>query len=96
VRAAPEAIMDQLVQAKEYLGYKELYAMGIINSRTDLARKQKTAGFPMPIKFSPARSARAIWPRHEVIAWIEAVRYLRSRSAREHRMTIWDDKDTMQ
>ena len=31
--------------------FEDLLAAGILKSRTDLARKQKDHGFPLPVKF---------------------------------------------
>jgi predicted DNA-binding transcriptional regulator AlpA len=55
-------------------GYRfaDLKARRIVSSRSDLHRKQREHGFPLPIKIS---DRAAWWPASEVHAW------LRSRAA---------------
>ena len=50
-------------------GYKfeDLVAARIVKTRTDLARKQKETGFPMPVKLG---KREAWFPRDEVHHWL--------------------------
>jgi predicted DNA-binding transcriptional regulator AlpA len=47
--------------------FEDLKAAGILKSRTDLARKQKEAGFPLPVKLG---KRQAWFPRAEVALWL--------------------------
>jgi predicted DNA-binding transcriptional regulator AlpA len=47
--------------------FDDLVDAGIVRSRTDLARKQKETGFPLPVKLS----TRQMWfPKAEVQRWL--------------------------
>ena len=48
--------------------FKDLLESRIVSSRSDLHRKQRALGFPLPIK-TGERSAW--WPASEVHAWIK-------------------------
>jgi predicted DNA-binding transcriptional regulator AlpA len=52
--------------------FSDLVERRIVSSRSDLHRKQRVHGFPLPIKIS---DRAAWWPASEVHAW------LRSRAA---------------
>ena len=48
--------------------FKDLQDAGIVSNRTDLNRKQRELGFPLPIK----TGERAAWfPKSEVHAWLK-------------------------
>ena len=47
--------------------FEDLVDAGILKSRTDLARKQKETGFPMPVKLG---KRQAWFPRAEVQNWL--------------------------
>ena len=47
--------------------FEDLRAAGILKSRTDLARKQKDHGFPLPVKLG---KRQAWFPRAEVQLWL--------------------------
>jgi predicted DNA-binding transcriptional regulator AlpA len=47
--------------------FEELKEKGYVKSRTDLARKQETLGFPRPIK---SGEAQALFLKSEVFAWL--------------------------
>jgi predicted DNA-binding transcriptional regulator AlpA len=48
--------------------FNDLKRSRIVSSRSDLHEKQKTLGFPKPVK-TGARSAW--WPAEEVAAWVQ-------------------------
>jgi hypothetical protein len=47
--------------------FENLVDAGIIKSRTDLARKQKESGFPLPVKLG---KRQAWFPAREVKLWL--------------------------
>jgi len=57
----------------EFLSYNDLKAARIVVDRSDLHRKQRKYGFPMPVKFG-VRQAR--FPKRAVQRWLEERRAL--------------------
>jgi predicted DNA-binding transcriptional regulator AlpA len=58
--------------------YEDLKAARIVSNRTDLSRKQRELGFPLPIK----TGERAAWfPKSEVHAWLKKRAALRKAPA---------------
>jgi predicted DNA-binding transcriptional regulator AlpA len=64
--ASLEALKEMKVQ---YLRYKDIKDMGLVNNRTTLSRWVKYNGFPKPNKLS---KNCAVYPRDKVIAWVES------------------------
>jgi len=57
--------------------FEDLKSARIVSNRTDLDRKQRTLGFPRPIK----TGERAAWfPKSEVHAWLRQRAALRDNS----------------
>jgi predicted DNA-binding transcriptional regulator AlpA len=68
-----ESAMNDLVA-----GYRfdDLLEARIVSSRSDLHRKQRVHGFPLPIKIS---ERSAWWPATEVHAWLRSRAALREK-----------------
>ena len=57
--------------------FEDLKSARIVSNRTDLSRKQRELGFPLPIK----TGERSAWfPKSEVHAWLEQRAALRNNS----------------
>jgi predicted DNA-binding transcriptional regulator AlpA len=54
--------------------YSDLLERRIVSSRSDLHRKQREHGFPLPIKIS---DRAAWWPASEINAWLKSRAALR-------------------
>lgn len=60
--------------------YEDLKSARIVSNRTDLSRKQRELGFPLPIK----TGERSAWyPKSEVHAWLRQRAALRNTSKSE-------------
>jgi predicted DNA-binding transcriptional regulator AlpA len=59
-------IDDKSLQAGVY-SFRDLQSLGLVKDRTDLQRKQRKYGFPLPIKFGDRQAA---FLRAEVTDWI--------------------------
>jgi predicted DNA-binding transcriptional regulator AlpA len=56
--------------------FRDLKERRIISSRSDLHRKQRTLGFPLPVKTG---ERAAWWPASEVNAWLKSRAALREK-----------------
>ena len=81
ISESPATEMILMMTADEFTAggyrFKDLQSAGIVSNRTDLSRKQRELGFPLPIK----TGQRAAWfPRSEVHAWLKRRAALRDNS----------------
>ena len=60
--------------------FEDLKSARIVSNRTDLSRKQRELGFPLPIK----TGERSAWfPKSEVHAWLEKRASLRDTKSKK-------------
>jgi predicted DNA-binding transcriptional regulator AlpA len=60
--------------------YSDLKSRKIVSSRSDLHRKQRAHGFPLPVKIS---DRAAWWPASEVHEWLRSRASMREKQKAE-------------
>ena len=60
-------IDEKSIEAGVY-SFNDLRSLGFVKDRTDLHRKQRRYGFPMPIKLGERQAA---FLRQEVLGWVK-------------------------